>query len=132
MPESVLRRIVYLCFFLSGAAGLIYEVVWARQLGLFLGITAYAHTAVITAYMAGLAAGSLIIGRQADRLKRPLRFYAWLEVGIGLYAAMTPRVFPALQAVYAEAAGVVGVSGGASHRISCASFSPCSLRRVVW
>jgi hypothetical protein len=42
--------LIHLCFFLSGAAGLIYEVVWARQLSLFLGITFYAHTAVIAAY----------------------------------------------------------------------------------
>ena len=56
MSEPALRRAIYVCFLLSGAAGLIYEVVWARQLSLFLGITSYAYTAVITAYMAGLAA----------------------------------------------------------------------------
>ena len=55
------RRSIALCFFLSGAAGLVYEVVWARQLGLFLGITSFAHTAVITAYMLGLATGPLTL-----------------------------------------------------------------------
>ncbi len=106
-----MRRLLYVCFFLSGAAGLIYEVVWARQLGLFLGITAYAHTAVITAYMAGLAAGSLVIGRYADRHARPLVLYA----AVGLYAALTPWLFPALQALYAGTAGAAGVAGTGAH-----------------
>ncbi|MDH3902138.1 MAG: fused MFS/spermidine synthase, partial [Xanthomonadales bacterium] len=88
------------CFFLSGLAGLIYEVVWARQLSLFLGITSYAHTAVITAYMAGLAAGSLYFGRRADRQAQPLKIYAWLEIGVGVYAAITPWLFAFLQTAY--------------------------------
>jgi spermidine synthase len=115
MSEPALRRTIYVCFLLSGAAGLIYEVVWARQLSLFLGITSYAYTAVITAYMAGLAAGSVVIGRRADRLPNPLMFYAWLEVGVAAYAALTPWLFPVLQAVYANAAGAMGVTGMSSH-----------------
>ncbi len=107
--------IVYICFFISGAAGLIYEVVWARQLSLFLGITTYANTAVITAYMAGLAAGSLIIGRLADRYGDSLRLYAWLEMGVGLYAAATPWLFTWIQSAYAGLAGSLGISGPASH-----------------
>src|SRR5210317_2114510 len=88
------------CFFFSGLAGLIYEVVWARQLALFLGITSYAHTAVITAYMLGLAAGSFYFGRRSDRLAQPLVVYAWLEIGVGIYAAITPWLFDALQIAY--------------------------------
>ena len=84
MRHPFFRPAIYACFFLSGAAGLIYEVVWARQLGLFLGITSFAHTAVITAYMAGLASGSLYFGRRADTHPNPLRAYAWLEIGVGL------------------------------------------------
>jgi spermidine synthase len=107
--------LVLVCFFLSGAAGLIYEVVWARQLSLVLGITSFAHTAVITAYMAGLAAGSLYFGRWADRHPSPLRIYAWLEIGICAYAAMTPWMFDWLQSAYASLAGVGGISGMGGH-----------------
>lgn len=105
---------VTLCFFLSGLAGLVYEVVWARQLSLFLGTTAYAHTAVITAYMAGLAAGSLYFGRYSDRHLQPLRIYAWLEVGVGLYAAATPWLFDGLQKLYIGAAdpNYIGATSG--------------------
>ncbi len=106
---------VYVCFFLSGAAGLIYEVVWARQLSLFLGITSWANTAVIGAYMLGLAAGSWWFGKYSMRIHRPLRFYAWLELGIAGFAVTTPWLFDWLQAVYAAWAGVAGVAGTAGH-----------------
>jgi spermidine synthase len=112
--------VIYLCFFLSGAAGLVYEVVWARQLSLFLGITAYAHTAVIAAYMLGLAAGSWWIGKRSDSLVHPLRFYALLEIGVGLYAATTPWLFGALQTGYAAWAGVSGAGGGHLARFTIA------------
>ena len=109
------RAVIIGCFFLSGAAGLVFEVVWARQLGLFLGITSFAHTAVITAYMAGLAAGSLVFGRIADRSPNPLRLYARIELGICLYAMTTPWLFDALQSAYAGLGGVAGVIGMPGH-----------------
>jgi spermidine synthase len=110
------------CFFLSGLAGLIYEVVWARQLALFLGITSHAHTAVITAYMAGLAAGSFYFGRRADRHTRPLIVYAWLEIGVGLYAATTPWLFTYLQTAYVALvdAGNIGSTSGHVGRFAIA------------
>ena len=80
-PGSI-TLLISVCFFLSGLADLIYEVVWARQLSLFLVITSYAHTAVITACMAGLAAGSFYFGRYADRRNQPVKIYAWLEIGV--------------------------------------------------
>jgi len=102
---------------MSGAAGLIYEIVWSRQLTLFVGITTYAHTAVITAYMLGLALGSLVIGHISDKYSSPLRLFAWLEVAIALYAAATPWLVSWFQIVYAQAAGVVGVTGLSSHLV---------------
>ncbi len=101
--------LVSACFFLSGLAGLVYEVVWARQLSLFLGITSYAHTVVIVAYMAGLAAGSFYFGRHADRQPHPLKTYAWLEIGVGLYAAVTPWLFTFLQAAYVNFSDVSSI-----------------------
>jgi len=107
--------LIYVCFFLSGAAGLIYQVVWARQLSLFLGITSYANTAVISAYMLGLAAGSWWFGKRADQMQRPLRFYAWLEISIALFAAATPWLFAWLQTGYASWAGEAGLAGSGAH-----------------
>lgn len=79
-----------LCLFVSGAAGLVYEVVWSRYLALFLGHTSYAVVAVLVAFMGGLALGNWWLGRLADRLRRPLACYAWLEIGIGIYALAFP------------------------------------------
>ena len=103
--------ILYSCVLVSGAAGLIYEVVWARYLSLFLGITTYAHTAVLTAFMVGLAAGSYFIGRQSSKITRPLRLYGWLEIGIGLYAAITPWLVLFLQSIYTQLTPALGLTG---------------------
>ncbi len=88
------------CFFLSGVAGLLYEVVWTRLLGLVFGHTVHAITTVLAAYMGGLALGSVLIGRRADRLARPLRLYGILEAAIGLYCLATPLLFHAADRVY--------------------------------
>ncbi len=75
-------------FFASGAAALIYQVLWLKELGLLFGVTAYAAATTLAAFFLGLSAGSLAWGRRAERLRRPLRAYAWLEVGIALAALL--------------------------------------------
>ena len=82
--------LVGVLFVLSGACGLAYEVVWTRYLGLFLGNTVLLHTAALGAFMGGMALGSLLAGRFADRLPRPLRAYGWLELGVAAYGALFP------------------------------------------
>jgi len=77
-------------FILSGASALVYEVVWSRQLTTLFGATQYAVATVLTAFMGGLALGSFLIGRYADRLRRPLLFYGLLEAGIGFAALAFP------------------------------------------
>lgn len=107
--------LLYLLILFSGAAGLVYEVVWARQLTLFMGNTAVANAAVLSAFMLGLALGSLVLGRVADTYHKPLRLYALLEILIGCYGAATPWLFDLLQTAYAQFAGTMGVSGAYSH-----------------
>src|SRR5215208_4406723 len=85
--------LVGLCFVLSGATGLIYEVLWARMLGLVFGATTFAISAVLAAFMGGLALGSAWAGKLAARIKRPLRVYGLLEIGIALYAVGVPWLF---------------------------------------
>jgi spermidine synthase len=87
--------------FASGAAGLIYQVAWVRLLGLTFGVTIYAISTVLAAFMGGLAIGSLIGGRRSDQSRRPLRLYGCVELGVGLTALLTPWAFLALQQVYA-------------------------------
>lgn len=93
--------LVAACFILSGATGLIYEVLWARMLGLVFGATTFAISAVLAAFMGGLALGSAWAGRLAARIKRPLRAYGLLEIGIALYALTVPLLFRWIDSVYA-------------------------------
>ncbi len=77
------------CFFLSGAAGLIDQVVWSKALGLIFGHTAYAVATVLAVFMAGLAAGSAWLGCRSGRWARPVAAYGWMELGVAATAAMS-------------------------------------------
>jgi spermidine synthase len=93
--------LVGLCFVLSGATGLIYEVLWARMLGLVFGATTFAISAVLAAFMGGLALGSAWAGKLATRIKRPLRAYGFIEIGIAVYAITVPFLFRLIDYLYA-------------------------------
>lgn len=68
----------------SGAAALVYQVLWIKQLSLVVGVEVYAITTGISAFFAGLALGGWLFGRLADRLQRPVLLYAGLEVLVAL------------------------------------------------
>src|ERR1700761_9488269 len=70
--------------FLSGAAALIYQILWAKQLTLVVGVEVYSITIAVSAFFAGLAAGSALLGRVADRWGRALVLYALLEGGVAV------------------------------------------------
>lgn len=98
------RAAVLLLFVASGATGLVYEVVWTRQLSLVFGVSIFAASAVLAAFMGGLALGSYAAGRWIDRVSRPLRVYALLEIGVGLTALAMPVAFRALEPLYLRVA----------------------------
>jgi spermidine synthase len=91
---------ILLCFFASGMSGLIYQVVWVRELVLVFGATTFAVSTVLTAFMGGLALGSFYFGRRSEKIQRPLRLYGLLEIGIGLYGLAVPFIFSALPSIY--------------------------------
>jgi spermidine synthase len=101
------RFLVLFVYFLSGACGLVYEVVWMRRLSLTFGITVFATSTVLAVFMAGLALGSWLVGRRIDRSPNPMRVYARLEIGIGLYALAVPAIFSALEPAYVMAANLL-------------------------
>ncbi|MGA7992520.1 MAG: spermine synthase, partial [Thermoanaerobaculia bacterium] len=84
------------CFFVSGAAGLAYEVLWSRHLALLFGANAEAVGLVLAVFMSGLGLGSRAFGALADRSRSPLRLYAALEAGIGLFALATGPLLAAV------------------------------------
>ena len=84
----------------SGAAGLIYEILWARQLALIFGVSSFAIATVLAVFMGGLALGSTLFGRWVDRGQRPLRWYASIEAGIGIWGLLSPFGLAALDPIY--------------------------------
>ena len=98
--ETALLSIAFLCFFFSGAAGLIYEVVWTRMLTQIFGNTTYAIATVLAAFMAGLAVGSYLFGRIADRGKNDFLLYGILEAGVGIYGLAVPWLFQGGRLIY--------------------------------
>jgi spermidine synthase len=95
-----LRGAVLALFVASGAAGLVYQVVWSRELVLVFGNTTQAVATIVTAFMAGLGFGSLAGGRLADTSVRPLRLYGLVELAVAAMAALLPFAFRGLAELY--------------------------------
>lgn len=110
------RAIPSILVFLSGFAGLVYQVLWMRQLGLLFGNTSHAAAATLAAFFAGLASGSWFWGERATRSRNPLQTYAWLETGIAVTAVLYfvilvvfYRVYPLVHRGMAPGAGLLAV-----------------------
>lgn len=103
--------LIYPIFFFSGMSALIYEVVWMKELTLIMGNTIHSSTTVLAAFMAGLALGSIYFGHLVDRtLISPLKYYAYLELGIGLFAFIFPFLINGFQTVYISIHNYMGLS----------------------
>jgi len=98
--HSTVVGAVALMYFLSGLCSLIDEVVWVRLLKLTFGNTVYATSIVVSVFMGGLALGSYVMSRCADRVKRRLRLYAQLEFLAAISALSIPYVLRAVDWVY--------------------------------
>lgn len=105
--------LLYLLFFLSGVAGLIYETIWSRYLGLFVGHSAYAQVIVLAIFLGGMAAGALLAGRRSARLRDPLVAYALVELAVGVLGALFHDGYEAVVGV-AYGAVFPGLAGSAA------------------
>src|SRR6266699_6739990 len=94
-----------LLFFLSGATGLVYELLWVRLLYQAFGSTIQSVTTVVAAYMGGLGLGAWLLGRRADRHPRPGALYGRLEIAIGVFGLVSPLVLALAHRLYVAAAG---------------------------
>jgi spermidine synthase len=109
--------LLYLVFVLSGAAGLIYESIWTRYLGLFVGHSAYAQVIVLVIFLGGMSLGALLIGRRTERLARPLFWYAIIELATGVIGLVFHDVFVATTSfTYASIFPAIGL--GATQTIA--------------
>lgn len=109
----MLSRIApFALFYLSGIAGLIYQVLWLRRLSVVFGVTVYAASTVLAAFMAGLAIGSAISGRVMRRGIAPLAAFGLAEILIGITGLLSPFLLDAASAVYVALHGVAPESLG--------------------
>lgn len=90
-------------FLLSGGTALLYQVAFGKKLSTIFGATAYAVSAVLAAFMGGLALGSHLGGRYGGRVKRPLVVYGCAEVVVAAVCAVTPTFFDGIAAAYLSA-----------------------------
>jgi spermidine synthase len=84
---------VFSCFFFSGMAGLIYQVLWLRMIGKVIGSAPFAVATVLSVFMGGLALGSRLAGKHIDRIgsrRNLLSLYGKLEIAIGIYGLLLP------------------------------------------
>jgi predicted membrane-bound spermidine synthase len=103
-----------LLFFVSGATGLIYELLWVRVLYQSFGSTIQSVTTVVAAYMGGLGLGAWLFGRRVDRSTRPAALYGWLEIAIGVFGILSPLILGLAHRIYIGTAGALELGGGAS------------------
>lgn len=105
-PSFRVSWIAYACLFASGAASLVYELIWFRHLALVFGASLYALSAVLCAFMMGLAGGAWGMGRLLARAsseiepEKLIRIYGLLEALIGLYALFFPLGLDLLEKLY--------------------------------
>jgi spermidine synthase len=133
-PADRARRLVLLCFFLSGTAGLIYEIIWTRLLALVMGATVYSLSTVLVAFMAGLGLGAWLISgpmRRHPEWSR-LRLYGIFEIIIGLWCLGLPWLMGAVEPLFAVIYNrLYGSDPGALFTYSLAQFGICAPLMLV-
>jgi len=91
-PEFV-RRIVLLVMLISGFTSLAYEVIWSRQLILFLRTSIYAFSGMLAVFLTGIAVGSVSVNKIVDKLKAPIVAFGILELIVGVLSIVNLYLF---------------------------------------
>ena len=121
MPRNL--PLLALLFAASGFAGLVYEVLWLRGLGLLFGNTVLAASTALAAFFLGLAGGAWYWGGRSATLPRPLRTYALLEVAIAVSVLPYFLLLPAYRALYEPIYSSLGAWPSA---LTAVKFLACS------
>lgn len=89
----------------SGLSALLYQTAWQRMLALVFGATTAASAATLAVFLGGLGLGGAVLGAVAEKKKNPLRFYADLEIGVSVSAALSPFFIEGLSLLYFKTGG---------------------------
>jgi spermidine synthase len=87
---------IYFFAFLTGAAGLIYEVSWQKYLSRILGSDTIATSIILATFLGGLSAGYYLCGKLTVKVKNHFKAYALLEGIIGVWGLFFPVIFSAV------------------------------------
>src|SRR5712671_520381 len=94
----------------SGCAALIYEIVWFQLLQMVIGSSAISLGILLGTFMGGMCLGSLLLPRLISARRHPMRVYAYLELGIGLFGILILFGIPLVGRMYTAWAGT-GTAG---------------------
>jgi spermidine synthase len=116
--KKTIISLLYVFFFLSGMTGLMYEIIWIRKLSVIFGHTVFAMSSILSAFMGGLALGSYLAGKFADKMHTNenykgifsflshksfspyMKMYGILQLIIGVYGLTTPFFADLLRGLY--------------------------------
>lgn len=93
MPKTLLSICIYFFIFLTGAAGLIYQVTWQKYLSRLLGSDSVATAIILATFLGGLSLGYYLCGKLTTRIKKHFIGYALLEGIIGVWCLFFPHLF---------------------------------------
>jgi len=104
MQKNVINKILFSVFFISGAVGLIYQVLWARIFALVFGNTIFASSTVLAAFMGGLGLGSYLIGSYITKNinRSGLKLYGLMELIVGIFGLSMPFIKNLTEMLYTE------------------------------
>lgn len=101
-------KLLLLLFFVSGFAGLTYEVLWQRELGLLFGNTTHATATTLAVFFLGLGLGNWWVGRWSRNVLHPLRCFGFLEIAVGITALALWLLLPIYRQTFTMFYGALG------------------------
>lgn len=102
MGSIMNKKLLLIIFGISGMTALIYEIIWIRPLSLVFGTTMYAVSTIVASFILGLALGSWIAGRFADRLQNPIKYFALIQITIGFFGILLLPIFDLMPKLYLD------------------------------
>lgn len=98
--HTLLEKVILVGLSFSGAAALIYEVVWSRSLSLVIGSTTYAFSILLAAFMTGLTIGGYFGGKLADKVENPAKAFGYIEGMVAIFGLVTYFAIRYLTPIY--------------------------------
>ncbi|GIU68386.1 MAG: hypothetical protein KatS3mg001_236 [Candidatus Pacearchaeota archaeon] len=126
------RKILLWTFAISGFTALVYEIVWSRQLQLIFGSTVYAVSTILTTFFVGFSLGSYLFRNVADNSKNPVKLFALIQIGIGLYAVIILWLFKILPSFYIHLTNIPGIQFIQFLLLFLIIITPATLFGATW